>query len=127
MTRLLAAAAVVAALSIAPAVQAQSYVQPRVSPYTTTGLSPYLNLLRGGNQAVNYYGLVRPELQAQASIQQLQEAVARPQVSVVAPPTNQVQSVTGHTTRFMQYSQYFSTTAVTRPGAPQPPATFGRR
>jgi hypothetical protein len=127
MTRLLAAAAAVVVFATAQAAQAQ-YVPPRVSPYMNNGVSPYVNLLRGGNPAVNYYGLVRPELQGQMAIQQLQEQVARPQLSVVAPPTNQVQSVTGHTTRFMQYGQYFNTMAAPHPtGQPAPTATFGRR
>ncbi len=35
--------------------------------------SPYLNLLRQGNSAgVNYYGLVRPQIQAQNSLNNLQ-------------------------------------------------------
>src|SRR6516165_10061769 len=32
-------------------------------PGWQTPLSPYLNLLRPGNPAVNYYGLVEPEFQ----------------------------------------------------------------
>jgi hypothetical protein len=90
-----------------------------------------LNLLRGGNQALNYYGLVLPEIQARSSIEQLQVEVARQQATVVAPPTNLAPSDTGHTTRFLQYGQYFNTTAARaqqQPGAPPPPRTvFGRR
>src|SRR4051812_28420295 len=39
------------------------------------GYSPYLNLTRGGNQAANYYGLVRPELYARNALQGLQQQV----------------------------------------------------
>jgi hypothetical protein len=118
------------ALGAATAVRAQGYVPPRVSPFGNGGISPYLNLLRGGNPAVNYYGLVRPEIQARTSIQQLQTEVARQQASTVAPPTNQALIDTGHPPRFMQYNQYFNTTAAPRPQAgsgPAQPATFGRR
>src|SRR5215203_6920838 len=33
------------------------------------GLSPYLNLGRGGNPAINYYGLVRPQIAAERAFQ----------------------------------------------------------
>jgi hypothetical protein len=102
--------------------QAQ-YVPPQVSPYGTGGISPYLNLLRPGNPAVNFYGLVAPQIQQQAQIgllQQQTQQLAQRQ-SVVAPPTNQAQVTTGHQTRFMQYNQYFNSTGTIR--APN----FGRR
>jgi hypothetical protein len=101
------------------------YMPPQVSPYGTNGASPYLNLLRGGNPAVNYMGLVQPQIQAQQQfgmLQQQQQQLARQYQSVVAPPTNQAQVNTGHQTRFMQYNQYFNTTGFTRPAA-----TFGKR
>ena len=38
------------------------------------GFSPYLNLTRGGNSAaVNYYGIVRPQINFQNSIQSIQQ------------------------------------------------------
>ena len=49
---------------------------------STPGFSPYLNLSRGGNSAAaNYYGIVRPQLNMQSSIQALQqqEAAGLPQ------------------------------------------------
>jgi hypothetical protein len=70
-------------------------------------LSPYLNLLRGGNPAINYYGLVRPEQQFTQSIQQLQmQATAGP----VAAPLEGVQTLpyTGHPVRFVNYSHYYN-------------------
>jgi hypothetical protein len=127
---LVALAAALALLAGGTAHAQNYYVQPRVSPYSTPGFSPYLNLLHSGNTAVNYYGLVLPEIRAQASIQQLQEQAARQQMTTVAPPTNRAQSETGHVTRFMQYGQFFNTaTSRPQPGvnAPAPTATFGRR
>jgi hypothetical protein len=124
MTRKLVALAAVLALCAGPTVHAQTYVQPYVSPYMN-GYAPYLNLLRGGNQAINYYGLVRPEIQGANAIGSLQQQVARTQASVVAPPTNRPDIETGHVTRFMQYSQYFNTIRQ-QPGS-SPPGIAGRR
>jgi len=71
--------------------------------------SPYLNLNRAGTPAaVNYYGLVRPELQFRQSIQNLQGAVAANQqaIGVQAEVTGMV-SATGHPTQFLNYGGYF--------------------
>src|SRR5205823_8814611 len=70
-------------------------------------LSPYLNLLRGGNPAINYYGLVRPEQQFTRSIEQLQmQGTAGP---VVAPLEGlQTLPYTGHPVRFVNYSHYYN-------------------
>jgi hypothetical protein len=54
---------------IAPAVQAQP-VPPSIPQ--RPAFSPYLNLLRGGNPGLNYYGLVRPQLQLNEQYGQLQ-------------------------------------------------------
>ncbi len=120
--RTLVALAALAAFFAGRPAQAQ-YVAPQVSPYGTGGISPYLNLLRSGNPAVNYYGLVAPQIQAQTQIGQLQQQQQQlaQQQSVVAPPTNRAPVTTGHQTRFMQYNQYFNTTGTIR--APN----FGRR
>src|SRR5262245_42987187 len=109
--RTLVALAVAAALSAGRPAQAQ-YVPPQASPYGTAGSSPYQIRLRGGNTAADNYCLVQPQIKAQQQIgllQQQTQQLARQQ-SVVAPPTNQAQSTTGHQTRFMQYNQYFNTT-----------------
>jgi hypothetical protein len=71
--------------------------------------SPYLNLVRpGGSPALNYFGLVRPELQFRQSIQNLQgavtanqEAIGGIQAEVTGIP------VTGHPTQFLNYGGYF--------------------
>jgi hypothetical protein len=71
--------------------------------------SPYLNLLRGGGSAtLNYYGLVRPEMQFRQSIQNLSGDVAMNQqmlgtlgTEVIGLPS------TGHPTQFMNLGGYF--------------------
>jgi hypothetical protein len=139
MTRTPAVLAAVLALCAGGTAGAQntigSYAPPRVSPYTQSnfGFAPYLNLLNGGNLAVNYYGITLPEIQAGNAISQLRLQLAATQASIVAPPGTNVPLQTGHATRFMQYNQYFGTTGTTgttgtgRQGFVTPPATFGRR
>ena len=48
-----------------------SYSRPQVNPNPT--ISPYLNMLNGGNPAANYYGIIRPQIQSRQSIQNLQQ------------------------------------------------------
>jgi hypothetical protein len=112
--------------------QAQ-YLQPETAPYGGQTYVPYLNMLRGGNPAVNYFGLVRPQLQTQATFQQLQSEITRPMPAPVAPPRNRGVADTGSAPgRFMQYNQYFNTLSSPRavnyqtvPGSTA--ATYGRR
>jgi hypothetical protein len=70
--------------------------------------SPYLNLLRGGNAAINYYGLVRPELQFRQALQNLSGDVAMNQ-QMIGNLSNQFMGVsgTGHPTQFMNLGGYF--------------------
>ncbi len=80
------------------------------NPGARPAYSPYLNLLRqDGSLNSNYQGLVRPQINFQNSIQQLdaQQALgasqqAAPQESPFLPPT-------GHVSRFMTQSRYFLT------------------
>lgn len=38
-------------------------------------VSPYLNLNRGGNQAINYYGLVRPQVEGTQALQSIEKQI----------------------------------------------------
>lgn len=104
--------------------------------------SPYLNLTRpGGTPALNYYGLVRPELQFRQSIQGLQGAVSANQQMIGDLQTGGTGlPVTGHATQFLNYGGYFlntgtATTAtyagrpqtINRPGLPVGPTLPPRR
>ena len=80
--------------------------------------SPYLNLTRqGANPALNYYGLVRPELQFRQSIQNLQGAVSTNQQAL-----GELQggaggpAATGHPTQFLNYGGYFLNSGQTTGG-----------
>jgi hypothetical protein len=98
----------------ASAAQAQQPVVQPTQPYTPPVLNPYLNLLRGGNPAVNYYGLVRPQMQQNQQLQRLQNGLARTTEEVEAAAatpamTPGVLADTGHTVGFMTYSRFFNT------------------
>jgi hypothetical protein len=100
----------------ASAVQAQPGVQPTTQPYSPPVLNPYLNLLRGGNPAINYYGLVRPQMQQTQQLQMLQSGLAHTtaeaEAAALAPTTSTgVLADTGHSVGFMTYTRYFNTVA----------------
>lgn len=97
---------------------AQPYNQPgNLNPYARPVTSPYLNLLnRQGNiPAVNYYGIVRPEIAFRNSIQQLRQQDAQIQQNVNGLEEAATLPVTGHTSGFMNYRSFFMTMG--RPGA----------
>jgi hypothetical protein len=110
-------------LFAAAGTQAQ-YVQPQVSPYGNMAYSPYVNLLQSGNggtgfinPAITYMGIVQPQLQAQATMMQMQSQLnqARLMPGGVAPPRNNGIADTGYApARFMQYQQYFDTLSFQR-------------
>lgn len=90
-----------------------TYTPPAVSPYNKAPISPWLNLARpGSSPAINYYDLVRPQMQTMNQIQQLQGTTQLLAGTLYAQQNQQTGQVaqTGHTTRFMSYNQYFNTT-----------------
>ena len=73
--------------------------------------SPFLNLNRpGASPTLNYYGLVRPEIQARQSIQNLQGAVATNQQAIGSLQTENTELPgTGHQASFLNHRSYFLT------------------
>ena len=70
-------------------------------------VSPYLNLVRpGGSPAVNYYGIVRPQLVYNTAINSLEQQVAQSKVAITAQESLNVPT-TGHQVGFLRYQQYF--------------------
>jgi len=70
--------------------------------------SPYLNLNRGGSPAINYYGLVRPEVQFRQSLLRLSNDVATNQQALgTGNPGLNDMPFTGHPTQFMNLGGYF--------------------
>jgi hypothetical protein len=101
----------------ASAAYAQAPVQPPTQPYSPPVLNPYLNLLNRGNPAINYYGIVRPQIQQGQQLQMLQfglnrtaaEAATAEQTALTAPGASAVLPDTGHVAGFMTQTKYFNT------------------
>jgi len=66
------------------------------------GISPYLNLARGGNPAINYYGLVRPQIAAAQAFQTLGSNIVDLETSIANQPVQ-----TGVRASFMTHKGYF--------------------
>lgn len=67
-------------------------------------ISPYLNLLRQGNPALNYYGLVRPEQEFRAANEQFRNQFGEVRQKVDELEQKEAASnlgVTGHHVRFL--------------------------
>lgn len=99
------------------------YARPQTNPYAKPVFSPYLNLLNNNNNpAINYYGLVRPEIDMRNSLQQLQQQVnALPTTPSVTEPGGL--PLTGHPTQFLNTTHFFPSAnagaAGRRPSGPQ--------
>ena len=87
---------------------------PTQQPYSPPVFSPYLNLLNRGNPAINYYGIVRPEVQEQQQLQRLQFGLARTNAEIEATTSTApgLLPTTGHTVGFMTQARYFGTVNV---------------
>jgi hypothetical protein len=80
---------------------------PGVRPYARPAFSPYLNLNRfGSNPAINYYGLVRPQLRYNADIQRLQDSTVELQQREPVVVGSELLP-TGHATGFLNHQRYF--------------------
>jgi hypothetical protein len=118
MVRLKPALIALALVLAAGTVRAQAPIAPQAptqQPYSPPVFSPYLNLLNRGNPAINYYGIVRPEVQAQQQLQRLQLGLTRTNAELEAATTTAASGplpATGHTTAFMTQAHYFGTVNV---------------
>jgi hypothetical protein len=92
------------------------------NPANRPAVSPYINLLRGGSSAgVNYYGLVKPEIEFRSGIMRNQQQIIANQQSYSELTTGLL--TTGHPTRYMTHWNYFlnngiGTTGFRRPVSP---------
>ncbi|HEX3314515.1 MAG TPA: hypothetical protein VHR72_06450 [Gemmataceae bacterium] len=99
-----------------PPGQVGPYVPPRVG-YGGPAYSPYNNLNRPGGAANNYFGIVRPQMDAARAINQIQQQQAvgpgpaeeaygyGTQQPFTRDPANQL--TTGHAVTFANTAQYF--------------------
>ncbi len=107
--------AVAAALAFSANASAQmpigSYTAPTVNP--RPAISPYLNLNRGGGTpAINYFGIVRPQIENQQAIQNLQHQVQTNQAMIQAqgqqqPATEEIAPTGRAMGGYLNYSHFF--------------------
>jgi hypothetical protein len=116
------------------------YMPPQYGPFYQTQLSPYLNFLRGGDPAANYFLGVIPEFQRRqntnqfrAQIGQLQ-ALTAPIINPLAEPVEEAARIprklapSGHPTTFGYTGTFFPgtpTTAAPQRGGAYRPLTEG--
>lgn len=117
MTKFHWAAVIAILLGAVGGVKAQPPAPRPLGPVANPPVSPYINLLRpGSSPAINYYGLVRPQVDFQQSMLALQS-----QVLDVQQGQNSLRNgdpgTTGHSVYFLNYGGYFLNT-VGRPAAP---------
>jgi hypothetical protein len=83
---------------------------PALRPSPAPAFSPYMNLLRTENPTyLNYYGLVRPQLDFRQSVIGLRQDVANSQAAIqnITAPDGTVLPTTGHQSFFMNTTGYF--------------------
>jgi hypothetical protein len=103
-----------AAAQMLPTQPTNNFVRPPISPY--------LNMDRTGNPAINYYGLVRPQFDTtnklQSLQQQLQQQTLTPQLGT-ADDDGMLSNfaATGHPAVFFAYSHFYAPAG--RPGQSQ--------
>ena len=108
MTRLMWAA-LVAALFLTAEAKAQPPAPRPLGGASSPPVSPYINLLRGGTDpGINYYGLVRPQLDLRNAILGLQGQAWYNQQAANLQAGDW--GTTGHPVSFLNYGGYFMTT-----------------
>jgi hypothetical protein len=69
------------------------------------GYSPYLNLARPGSPGVNYYALVRPQVEVRRDLQQLRQNTTTLQTGLSQLAGGDL--TTGHAAGFMYFGGYY--------------------
>jgi hypothetical protein len=73
--------------------------------FSRPAVSPYINLTRGGNPALNYYGLVRPQTATNTALQSLGSGLNA--VGSTINSTVQGPPQTGNRSSFMTHRRFF--------------------
>jgi hypothetical protein len=84
-------------------------------PTRQPAYSPYLNLLRPGTLAQNYYGLVKPQMEFRGAYQQLGQAVSANRELITSAGAG---PVTGHPAAFLNTGGYFLSNGGAGPARP---------
>jgi hypothetical protein len=100
------------------------YARPGYNPVSGPQLSPYLNLLRGGNPAANYFSGVLPEIDRRLNSQVFSAEIQDLERRLIVTPQQPVDELiagalpgTGHPVQFLNDSPYYNRTGVYRPGS----------
>lgn len=107
MKRLAAAVVLAGVLPGAALAQFRPFSPPGGYNPGAPTISPYLNLARGGNPAINYYGIVRPQQYMQSAIQGLQQG-EQYQGPGTDPATGEPELRTGHRVYFNYLGPYYA-------------------
>jgi hypothetical protein len=94
-------------LTAQPALGQSQVGKPPANPLGNPAVSPYLNLRRGWDPGVNYYGVVRPQIETRETLQQLQQQNLYTQQAVQQAEASYLQPATGHAVMFQNYSHYY--------------------
>jgi hypothetical protein len=121
----LAASGAALAQGYPPNYQFSPNARPNIVGTPRPQLSPYLNLLRGGNPAANYFLGVLPEFERRANAYQFGNAIYDLEQRDLTSPSGdplELTSGTGHPTAFANTGTYFGTGASQRflPATPTP-------
>lgn len=86
-----------------------AFGQPQIdNPYIRRPpISPYTNLLRGGNSALIYHGLIQPQIEFERFREQ-QNVFNRTFQTGLRQVGQQGNGATGHPAVFMNYSHFYS-------------------
>ncbi|MCI0682574.1 MAG: hypothetical protein L0Y71_10755 [Gemmataceae bacterium] len=89
---------------VVPPLRAQG---PGFNPSARPTFSPWLNLnRRGTSSAVNYFGIIRPQVNFSNSIQQLQQETAAIEQQQATTAGSELPA-TGHVAGFLNHNKYF--------------------
>lgn len=135
-TRTMTLCAAAVAFGTAPVTAQAPYTGPGTNPANPPTVSPYLNLLRrGSSPGVNYYGLVKPDLEFRNAYRGLQQQLNLQQNAPQQTDQQTGLPYTGHLAVFLNTGGYFLNSAPatgtgqtqTRPGVGQarPGGTMG--
>lgn len=110
---MLALATAVGVLAAAERAPAQVILPgPPQNPYLQPQVSPFLNINRGGNPAINYFGIVQPQMQTIQQLQALQMQQAQMLqlgmgMGPIDPAAAGAAPATGMHPTFFNYGHYF--------------------
>lgn len=111
---------------------AELAAQPTIGTYQRPtfqrrpALSPYLNLANRGNTAINYYGIIRPQLEARQALQTLQQEYNQLQTGLGQGQDQNILRATGNRPTFFNYGTYYSTIPAPRQIPGFSPLLLGR-